>query len=208
METTVEGWLKYQDTNLYEKRSENLILQYHTPNIVVKWLRLQLCIREVLGSILGPSDRLSWGSSWFYSVPPDKCLDSTLKLGHDRFLPNPFQSIFHLAYHSTLHSLVTEKASLNKLPTNSTIHVLHTATKIPIKDLVNHFKTYALETLTALKNIPLVNLLSDCPLKYMPCKFTFYLPLKYINYSIISDCHLLLWADISYTADTSCSLLM
>lgn len=59
METTVEGWLKYQDTNLYEKRSENLILQYHTPNIVVKWLRLQLCIREVLGSILGPSDRLS-----------------------------------------------------------------------------------------------------------------------------------------------------
>jgi hypothetical protein len=34
-----------------------------------------------------------------------KCQDSTLKLGHDRLLPNPFQFIIHLSpYRSTLYS--------------------------------------------------------------------------------------------------------
>jgi len=43
---------------------------------------------------------------WFSSVPPGKFWDSTLKLGHDRFLPNPFQFIIHLSpFHSTLYSL-------------------------------------------------------------------------------------------------------
>jgi len=32
---------------------------------------------------------------WFSSVPPGECRSSTLKLGHDRFLPNPFQLIIH-----------------------------------------------------------------------------------------------------------------
>jgi len=38
---------------------------------------------------------------WFSSVPPGEYRDSTLKLGHDRFLPNPFQFIIiHLSsYH-------------------------------------------------------------------------------------------------------------
>jgi hypothetical protein len=64
-----------------------------------------------------PGDRLSWlRFSWFSSVPPGKCRDSTLKLGHDRFLPHPFQCFIHLSsFHSTLIVLVAEKASLNKL---------------------------------------------------------------------------------------------
>jgi len=61
-------------------------------------------------------DRLSWlRFSWFSTVPPRECRDSTLKLGHDRFVPNPFQFIIRLSYH---RHLVIEKASLNKLPTN------------------------------------------------------------------------------------------
>jgi hypothetical protein len=36
-----------------------------------------------------PRDRLSWVLSWFSSVP-GKWRDSTLKSGHDRFLPHPF----------------------------------------------------------------------------------------------------------------------
>jgi hypothetical protein len=40
------------------------------------------------------------GVSWFSSATPGDCQDSTLKLGHDRFLSNPFQSIIiHLSYH-------------------------------------------------------------------------------------------------------------
>jgi hypothetical protein len=34
-----------------------------------------------------------------FSVFPDDCRDSTLKLGHDRFLSNPYQLIIHLSYH-------------------------------------------------------------------------------------------------------------
>jgi hypothetical protein len=49
------------------------------------------------------------------SVPPGEFRDSTLKLGHYRFLPNPFQVVILLVIlPSTLYSLVTEKASLNK----------------------------------------------------------------------------------------------
>jgi hypothetical protein len=40
------------------------------------------------------------------SVPPEESRDSTLKLGHDRFLPNPFHFIIRLSpFHSTLHTL-------------------------------------------------------------------------------------------------------
>jgi hypothetical protein len=38
-----------------------------------------------------------WGVSWFHSVSPGECRDSTSKLGHDRFLPNTFQLILHLS---------------------------------------------------------------------------------------------------------------
>jgi hypothetical protein len=44
-------------------------------------------------------------SCGFFSVPPGKFRYST-ELGHDRFLPNPFQFIIHLSpLHSTLCSL-------------------------------------------------------------------------------------------------------
>jgi hypothetical protein len=65
---------------------------------MVKRLTL-LPIREVPGSNLGPGDRLySLSFSQFSSVPPGECRDCTLKLGHDRFLSNPFQCmIIHLS---------------------------------------------------------------------------------------------------------------
>jgi hypothetical protein len=40
-----------------------------------------------------------------FSVPPGKCWDNTLKLGHNHFLKNPVQVIIHLSpYHLTLYS--------------------------------------------------------------------------------------------------------
>jgi hypothetical protein len=41
-----------------------------------------------------PGDWLFWGFSWFSSVLPRKCLNNTLKLGHDIPL-HPFQFIIH-----------------------------------------------------------------------------------------------------------------
>jgi hypothetical protein len=73
-----------------------LIYKRLKPNILVEWLILLLRTREVPGSNLGPGDRISWlRFLWFSSVPPVECQDSTLKLGHDRFLPNSFQCIIH-----------------------------------------------------------------------------------------------------------------
>jgi hypothetical protein len=47
---------------------------------------------------------------WFSSVLPDECRDSALKLGHDRFLPNPFQFLIHLSpCHSTLCTQLLKK---------------------------------------------------------------------------------------------------
>jgi hypothetical protein len=41
-----------------------------------------------------------WGFLWISSIPPGEYRDSTLNLGHDRFLRNPFQFIvIHLSYH-------------------------------------------------------------------------------------------------------------
>jgi hypothetical protein len=75
---------------------------------------------EVPGLNLCPSYQLSWLKFlWFSSIPPDECMDSTLKLGHDRFLPNPFQfNIIHsyITPSSMLYNLVTVKVSYN-LPT-------------------------------------------------------------------------------------------
>jgi hypothetical protein len=50
-------------------------------------------------------DRLSWQRfSWFSSVHPGKCWDSTLKLDHDHFILHPLQFIIHLSpLHSTLY---------------------------------------------------------------------------------------------------------
>jgi hypothetical protein len=82
-------------------------------NVVVQWLALLPCIREVLCSNLGletgyPDLRFSC----FFSVPPGKCLDSILKLGNDFIFPNPFRFITHLSpSHSTLCSLSYLKSS-------------------------------------------------------------------------------------------------
>jgi hypothetical protein len=52
---------------------------------------------------------------------PDEFRDSTKKLAHEPFLPNPFQFIIHLSpFHSTLYSLRQWKASLNQLQINKT----------------------------------------------------------------------------------------
>jgi hypothetical protein len=80
----------------------------------------------------------SWGLSWFSSVPPDKCQDSTLKLGHGHFLPNLFNTSFTydpFIWHDIV--LVTEKVLLNNLQTISFIFILmsyHT-TAVPFPEL-------------------------------------------------------------------------
>jgi hypothetical protein len=61
------------------------------------------------------------GISWFSSVPPAECKDSTLKLGHDRFVPNPFQLIvIHLSpCHWRYKVLLLEKRrKINYQPVN------------------------------------------------------------------------------------------
>jgi hypothetical protein len=75
---------------------------------VVERLTLLLRIREAPGSSLGSeSGYPDGGFSWFSSVPPSEFKDSTLVLGHDRFLPNPFQFNIRLSlFHLTLYSLL------------------------------------------------------------------------------------------------------
>jgi hypothetical protein len=81
-------------------------------NIVVEWLTLPLNTHEFPGSNLVPET--GYPDSVFFCgfspFPPGKCMDSTLKLGHDCFLLNPLQFIIH--YHFIVGSyivLVTEK---------------------------------------------------------------------------------------------------
>jgi hypothetical protein len=70
------------------------LLIIHCPNVVVEWLTVVLCIRNITVWNLGPGDRIFWlmffmvflGSSW-------RMPSNTLKLGHEHFLPNPFQFI-------------------------------------------------------------------------------------------------------------------
>jgi hypothetical protein len=75
------------------------------PNVVVEWLT-SLRIWKVPESNLGPENGYpEWGFSWFSLVSAGKCQDSSLKLGHYQVLPNPFQFIVRLFFHSTLCSL-------------------------------------------------------------------------------------------------------
>jgi hypothetical protein len=64
-------------------------------------------ILEVPGSNLGPETGYSEPDcASFFSVPTGKCQDSTLKLVHDHFFPNPFRFIIHLsAFHWMPYSL-------------------------------------------------------------------------------------------------------
>jgi hypothetical protein len=85
-------------------------------NVAEKWLKLLLLIREIPSSHLGPetgyTDRVL---SWFSSVPLGYFRETTIKLGHDRFLVHAFYFIIHL---SSFLSTVTEKALLNKFKVN------------------------------------------------------------------------------------------
>jgi hypothetical protein len=67
-----------------------------------------------------PGDQLPWMScSWFSSVYPSECRDSTLILDHERFLPNPFQFIF-FTYHPFIWCYivwVSKRGSPSKLQT-------------------------------------------------------------------------------------------
>jgi len=51
-------------------------------------------------------DWMSWEFSLYFSIPPGK-REENFNLGHDRFLPYPFQFIIHQSlHHSTLWSLI------------------------------------------------------------------------------------------------------
>jgi hypothetical protein len=68
---------------------------------VVEYLTLLLRIREVPGSNLDPETGCPDRDYMVFSVPPGKFRKRTSKLGHDHFLPHPFQFIIYL---SSLHS--------------------------------------------------------------------------------------------------------
>jgi hypothetical protein len=59
------------------------------------------------GFLSRPKNSYLYGDfSLFISFPAGKCHDSTLKVGHDRFLQNPFHFVIHFSpFHSTLHNL-------------------------------------------------------------------------------------------------------
>jgi hypothetical protein len=65
-------------------------------------------------------DRLSWEMDFVvYVSPPSECRNISLKLGEDRFPPNPFHFIIHVPpFHSTLYILSYWKTSLNKVQIN------------------------------------------------------------------------------------------
>jgi hypothetical protein len=70
-------------------------------------IALVLRIWEIQGLNLGLKTGYSdWGFSLFSKVPPGKCQDSTIKLGHDYLLQNLFQFIIHcLTFHFVLYCL-------------------------------------------------------------------------------------------------------
>jgi hypothetical protein len=95
----------------------------HIPNVVVEWFTLLLRVQEVPGSNLDPETGYpDWGFSWFSSVHAGECRGSTLKLGHDRFLPNSIKFIIYFSlFHSTLYSPIYWKSLLNKIQ-STTVH--------------------------------------------------------------------------------------
>jgi hypothetical protein len=67
-----------------------------SPSYRMSWLTLLLHIWDVLDSNLGlETSCRDWDLSWIFSVPPGKCQNNALKLGHDCFLPNLSQVILH-----------------------------------------------------------------------------------------------------------------
>jgi hypothetical protein len=69
--------------------------------VSLKSLQLQISEQQLGGAHLWRQVRISaapstvlWASSWLSSATSDKCLDS-ISIGHDRWLPNPLQFIYH-----------------------------------------------------------------------------------------------------------------
>jgi hypothetical protein len=96
------------------------------PYVVVEWLTLLLCIRDVPGSNLESETGYPDQGSFVVFLSSSKRIpDSPVKLGHDRFLPNPFQFIVHLSpYYSTLYRLVLDaekRRKTNYKPTLATV---------------------------------------------------------------------------------------
>jgi hypothetical protein len=73
-----------------------------------------------------PGNRLSWLKlSVGFLCPPGKFRESSIKLGLDRFLPNPFQFVLRLSsFHATLCSL-SYWESVVSLTTNKLINKIH-----------------------------------------------------------------------------------
>jgi hypothetical protein len=85
------------------------------PNVVVEWLTHLFPIREVAVSNLVPETGYPfWG---FRDFP--QSLQASARIGHDRFLPTPFQFIIHLSpFHLTIlyyRKLVLNKQQMNKI---------------------------------------------------------------------------------------------
>jgi hypothetical protein len=125
------GWyIPYRNFFLFQNFIPALIniSHIHLPNVVIEWLTL-LRVQEVPGSNLGPGDWLSWLSFFVvFSVTPGECRDSTLKLGDDSFLPNPFQFIIiiHLSpyYLRCILLLLTKRRKINYQPTHIRLYFL------------------------------------------------------------------------------------
>jgi hypothetical protein len=91
---------KYVTTTTTKKTKKIYIAR---PNVVVEWLTFPLYRRcRVQISARGPA---VMSLSLFTSVPPDLIPGQCLKLGHDRFFPNPLKLFLHLSFHSTLYNL-------------------------------------------------------------------------------------------------------
>jgi hypothetical protein len=63
-------------------------------------------------------DRLSWGFSWFTSVPTGKCRDSkpTFKLGYNQFLLHLFQLTIHVSpFNSSPYRLKSKAVPLHAM---------------------------------------------------------------------------------------------
>jgi hypothetical protein len=56
--------------------------------------------------------------SWFFSVPSGKCRFISLKLGHNNFLPNPFQSIVNLSPFISMLYISSNWNTVFKQPAN------------------------------------------------------------------------------------------
>jgi hypothetical protein len=73
---------------------------------MVEWLIIQLHILEFPVSNLRPET--GYPELRFRDLPhsPGECRDSTLKLGHGRFIPNPLQFFFYVSpFHTAVSSL-------------------------------------------------------------------------------------------------------